>query len=50
MLELFWKYLLYACLAWYTCVTLYVAVRGAIDIRNMLRNLANPEHRKAEER
>jgi len=39
MLELFWRYLFYACLAWYAGVTLYVAVRGAVDIRTMLRSL-----------
>lgn len=43
MLEIFWCYLLYACLAWYTSVTLYVAVRGAMDIRTMLRSLSR-EH------
>ena len=45
MLELFWRGLLYTCLAWYTGVTLYVAVRGAIDIRTMLRSLS-AEHSK----
>jgi hypothetical protein len=40
MLELFWRVLLYFCLAWYSCVTLYVAVRGAVDIRTMLRSLS----------
>jgi len=39
-LELFWRGLFYTCLAWYTCVTLYVAVRGAFDIRTMLRSLS----------
>jgi hypothetical protein len=43
MLELFWRYLLYACLAWYTGVTLYVAVRGAFDIRTMLRSLSREQ-------
>jgi hypothetical protein len=50
MLELFWRYLLYACLAWYTGVTLYVAVRGAFDIRTMLKNLSLPKHRKPDEK
>jgi hypothetical protein len=40
-MELFWRLLTYACLAWYTLVTLYVAVRGAADIRTMLDDLAN---------
>ena len=39
-MELFWRWLTYACLAWYTLVTLYVAVRGAADIRTMLDDLA----------
>lgn len=39
-MELFWQCLTYACLAWYTLVTLYVAVRGAADIRTMLDDLA----------
>jgi hypothetical protein len=46
MLENFWRYLLYACLAWYAAVTLYVAVRGAIDIRTMLRSLSQAKHHK----
>jgi hypothetical protein len=49
MLETFWRYLLYACLAWYASVTLFVAVRGAIDIRTMLRSLSLPEHRKPDD-
>jgi hypothetical protein len=50
MLEFFWRYLLYACLAWYTCVTLYVAVRGAFDIRTMLRSLSSEQERKSGEK
>jgi hypothetical protein len=35
----FWFYLVGACIAWYTTVTIYVSVRGVIDIRDMLRGL-----------
>ena len=35
----FWRILALLCLAWYATVTLYVAVRGAIDIRGMLARL-----------
>jgi hypothetical protein len=38
--ELFWRLLTYAALAWYVLVTAYVAVRGAADIRTMLADLA----------
>jgi hypothetical protein len=49
MLELFWRGLFYTCLAWYTGVTLYVAVRGAMDIRTMLRSLSAEQERKSGE-
>lgn len=39
-MEYFWKILTYASVAWYAAVTLYVAVRGAADIRTMLGDLA----------
>lgn len=38
--ELFWKSLTVAALVWYSSVTVYVAVRGAADIRQMLRRLS----------
>jgi len=44
--EEFWRYLLYACLAWYAVVTTYVAVRGAADIRTMLGNLRREAERR----
>lgn len=37
----FWWLLTMACLIWYILVTGYVAVRGAFDIKNMLRRLAD---------
>ena len=36
---LFWKLLTAACLLWYATITVYVAIRGARDIREMLRRL-----------
>ena len=35
----FWWLLTVAVLIWYSTVTLYVAVRGTLDIRGMLRRL-----------
>lgn len=40
-MELFWRLLTYACVVWYTSVTVYVAIRGAADIRTMLASLAS---------
>jgi len=34
-----WFAVLVACLVWYSTVTVYVAVRGALDIRHMLQRL-----------
>ena len=41
MLEMadFWWLVLVACLAWYATVTVYVAVRGALDIKHMLARI-----------
>jgi hypothetical protein len=35
----FWKLLAAACILWYSTITIYVALRGARDIREMLRRL-----------
>lgn len=40
----FWWLLTMAAVGWYLTVTVYVAVRGAMDIRGMLRRL-EAEHR-----
>ena len=37
--EWFWTAITVACLAWYTTMTVFVAFRGVIDIRNMLARL-----------
>jgi hypothetical protein len=35
----FWAALTAACLVWYSTIAVYVAVKGAWDIKTMLRNL-----------
>ena len=40
----FWGLLLLACLVWYSTVTVYVAIRGAVDIKQMLARLAALKH------
>lgn len=35
----FWLAVVIACLAWYSVLTVYVGIRGAKDIRDMLRRL-----------
>jgi hypothetical protein len=35
----FWFLLTVACVIWYSTVTIYVAVKGALDIKGMLRRL-----------
>jgi hypothetical protein len=35
----FWWLLTMACVVWYSTITVYVAVRGAVDIRDMLSHL-----------
>jgi len=35
----FWWLLAMACVAWYSTITVYVAIRGTADIRRMLRHL-----------
>jgi len=35
----FWHFLIWACVIWYSTITIYVAVRGVSDIRSMLKRL-----------
>jgi hypothetical protein len=35
----FWGLLTLAVLVWYSTITIYVGVRGALDIKHMLANL-----------
>ena len=37
----FWWALTMACVIWYSTITVYVAIKGASDIKNMLARLAN---------
>lgn len=37
----FWWYLTAACLLWFSTITIYVAIRGAFDIKHMLARLKN---------
>jgi len=37
----FWGGITIICLAWYSTVTVYVAIKGVGDIRNMLRRLSD---------
>ena len=36
----FWWLLAMACVAWYSTITVYVAIKGYADIKNMLVRLA----------
>ncbi|HWQ93259.1 MAG TPA: hypothetical protein VN673_16410 [Clostridia bacterium] len=42
----FWSLVLLAVLVWYSTVTVYVAVRGTMDIRDMLRRLRDGQGRE----
>jgi hypothetical protein len=42
-LRLFWALLTIACVVWYSTITVYVAIRGALDIKHMLKRLAEQE-------
>lgn len=35
----FWGALTLACVIWYSTITIYVAIKGASDIKNMLARL-----------
>jgi hypothetical protein len=35
----FWFLLLGACVVWYSTITIYVAIKGSLDIRKMLEDL-----------
>jgi hypothetical protein len=39
----FWFLLMIACVVWYSTITIYVAVRGAFDIRHMLDRLGEKQ-------
>ncbi len=41
MAKTFWLILTVAALLWYSIVTVYVAIKGVGDIRQMLKNLSD---------
>ena len=43
----FWGATTIACMVWYSTITIYVAIKGAADIRNMLRRLSNGQDASA---
>ena len=45
-----WFWLAWACVIWYSTVTVYVGVRGAFDIKHMLRNLKDNQQASGEEK
>ena len=45
----FWWFLTMAALAWYSTITIYVSIRGAMDIRHMLARLERLKDETAEE-
>ncbi len=42
----FWWALTAACVIWYSTITVYVAIKGAMDIKNMLRRLADKQEKE----
>lgn len=36
----FWYLLTLACVIWYSTITVYVAIKGVVDIKNMLKQLS----------
>ena len=50
-METIWMTLTWACLIWYSTITVYVAYKGAYDIKHMLRDLnADHERKQAEKK
>jgi hypothetical protein len=39
--EWFWWLLVMICIAWYSTITVYVGIRGAVDIKQMLKRLSD---------
>jgi len=39
----FWGAVTLVCLTWYSTVTIYVAIKGARDIQNMLRRFSDSQ-------
>jgi hypothetical protein len=45
----FWLVITVACLVWFSTVTIYVAVRGALDIKHMLARLRALNNRESDD-
>ena len=45
----FWWAITAACVVWYSTITVYVAIKGAKDIKNMLARLDKTRKEEAEE-
>ena len=46
----FWALLTLAVLGWYSTITIYIAIRGALDIREMLRKLKKRREESGEKK
>jgi hypothetical protein len=44
----FWHMLVWACVLWYTTITVYVAFKGGYDIKHMLARLAEQQDKDPE--
>jgi hypothetical protein len=44
----FWFAMTMAVVIWYSTITIYVAIRGTFDIREMLRKLGKDRRRESE--
>jgi len=42
----FWGAVTLACLTWYSTITIYVAIKGARDIQNMLRRFSDSQEQE----
>ncbi len=43
----FWGAVTLMCLTWYSTITVYVAIKGARDIQNMLRRLSDSREQES---
>jgi len=49
MISSFWGLVVITCLVWYSTITIYVSIRGAMDIKRMLARLEALRHETEEE-
>lgn len=45
----FWQMIVLAVIIWYSTVTIYVGIRGAFDIKHMLKRLEDIKNEEAAE-